>query len=110
MSARSSSITRTCSRTRNGVGHIVFSPAQARHLARLLLRKADECKTMKAVRAVSSLLSLFIVIPIWYYLVHWLLVHSGAGDLQMFLFWVYLPVNFFVHVLHKLIESDGRSA
>jgi hypothetical protein len=27
----------------NGVGHIVFSPAQARHLARLLLRKADEC-------------------------------------------------------------------
>lgn len=27
----------------NGVGHIVFSPAQARHLAKLLLRKADEC-------------------------------------------------------------------
>jgi hypothetical protein len=28
----------------NGVGHIVFSAAQARHLAKLLLRKADECK------------------------------------------------------------------
>jgi hypothetical protein len=28
-----------------GVGHIVFSPAQARALARLLLRKADECKS-----------------------------------------------------------------
>lgn len=28
----------------NGCGHIVFSPAQARHLAKLLLRKADECK------------------------------------------------------------------
>jgi hypothetical protein len=28
----------------HGVGHIVFSPAQARHLARLLLRKAEECK------------------------------------------------------------------
>lgn len=27
-----------------GIGHIVFSPAQARHLAKLLLRKADECK------------------------------------------------------------------
>lgn len=26
-----------------GCGHIVFSAAQARHLARLLLRKADEC-------------------------------------------------------------------
>lgn len=28
-----------------GVGHIVFSPAQARALAKLLLRKADECRT-----------------------------------------------------------------
>ena len=28
----------------NGVGHIVFSPAQARNLARLLLRKADLCE------------------------------------------------------------------
>lgn len=27
----------------NGCGHIVFSPAQARRLANLLLRKADEC-------------------------------------------------------------------
>lgn len=26
----------------NGVGHIVFSPRQARHLARILNRKADE--------------------------------------------------------------------
>lgn len=28
----------------NGCGHIVFSAAQARHLARLLIRKADECR------------------------------------------------------------------
>ena len=28
----------------NGAGHIIFSPEQARHLARLLLRKAGECK------------------------------------------------------------------
>jgi len=28
----------------HGCGHIVFSPAQARHLAKLLLRKADECR------------------------------------------------------------------
>jgi hypothetical protein len=27
----------------NGVGHICFTPAQARNLARLLLAKADEC-------------------------------------------------------------------
>lgn len=27
-----------------GAHHLVFSPAQARHLAKLLLRKADECE------------------------------------------------------------------
>lgn len=27
-----------------GIGHIVFSPAQARAFAKLLLRKADECQ------------------------------------------------------------------
>lgn len=32
---------------RLGMGHIVFSPAQARHLAKLLLRKADECDPPK---------------------------------------------------------------
>ena|ERR1700733_3346690 len=27
-----------------GAGHLVFSPAQARNLAKILLRKAEECK------------------------------------------------------------------
>lgn len=27
---------------RNGIGHIIFSPGQARHLARLLYKKAKE--------------------------------------------------------------------
>ena len=31
-------------RNSNGVGYIVFSASQARQLARLLLRKADECR------------------------------------------------------------------
>jgi hypothetical protein len=29
---------------KNGVGHIVFSPNQARSLARLLLKKADDAE------------------------------------------------------------------
>jgi hypothetical protein len=28
----------------HGCGHIIFSPSQAIHLAKLLLRKANECK------------------------------------------------------------------
>jgi hypothetical protein len=34
----------------NGVGHIVFSPAQARRLGNLLLHKADEALHEMAVR------------------------------------------------------------
>lgn len=32
-------------RDRNGIGHIVFSPRQARHLANLLLKHATEAVT-----------------------------------------------------------------
>lgn len=31
---------------KNGVGHIVFSPEQAEHLARLLLKKANEAREL----------------------------------------------------------------
>lgn len=34
----------TCNPMRTGVGHVVFSPAQARELARLLAKHADEIK------------------------------------------------------------------
>jgi len=61
---------------------------------------------MKAMKRISGIVSVFVVAPIWYYLVHWMLVKSNAGDLQMFLFWVYLPFGIFVSILNKLVEAE----
>ncbi len=62
---------------------------------------------MKAAKIISGLLAVFIGLPIWYYLVHFMLVHSGAGELQMFLFWVYVPLGIFIKFLDHLVERYG---
>lgn len=54
---------------------------------------------LKVIRAV---LVTFITTPIQFYLMYWLLKANNAGDLQMFLFWVYIPfmiVGVFLAVL-----------
>lgn len=45
------------------------------------------------MKVFTDILRILITLPIWFYLVWWLLVHSNAGELQMFLFWVYVPVT-----------------
>jgi hypothetical protein len=62
---------------------------------------------MKVAKPISRLLAAFIVVPIWYYLLYWLLTRSGAGELQMFLFWIYVPVAVFVRALESLIEKSA---
>lgn len=59
---------------------------------------------MNALKGIWAILSLIIVMPIWFYLIHWLLVRAGADDLQMFLFWVYVPVGIICSLFQKIIE------
>lgn len=60
---------------------------------------------MKAMKVIVGLISIFIVMPIWYYLLHYMLVKSEAGDLQMFLFWVYIPFAILAGIITKIIDS-----
>lgn len=48
---------------------------------------------MKALSIIFGLATIFICGPIWYYLLHFLLVKAGASELQMFLFWIYIPLT-----------------
>ena len=57
---------------------------------------------MKLARAVITGLG---TLPIWFYLLHWLLKANGAGDLQMFLFWVYIPFTFVGLVLTIILTE-----
>lgn len=59
---------------------------------------------MKA-KAIVGLLSLFLTIPIWYYLLYKMLEKVGASELMWFLFWIYVPVNMLCAFLVRVFED-----
>lgn len=63
---------------------------------------------MKKLKLAVGLMSLFLTAPIWYYLLHWMLVASNAGDLQMFLFWVYVPLAFVLGIISAVARSTDE--
>src|SRR5688572_1882837 len=48
----------------NGVGHIVFSPSQARHLARLLTENADQIDRESRAKADAARMNAAAAIPV----------------------------------------------
>lgn len=57
------------------------------------------------MKAAIAVVSIFITAPIWYYLLYKILVAVSATDLMFFLYWVYVPIDFLVQVVAKLIEK-----
>ena len=55
---------------------------------------------------VAGLLSLFIILPIWYFLLYRILEAVNATELMWFLYWVYLPVSVFASILIKLSGKE----
>jgi len=51
---------------------------------------------------VAGVLSLFIVMPIWFFLLYRILDAVNATELTWFLYWVYIPVTILAGVLVKL--------
>lgn len=63
---------------------------------------------MKIVAALAGvLLTIFVVMPIWFFLLYRILQAVNAGELMWFLYWVYLPVTLLVAVLTR-ITMDGE--
>lgn len=61
----------------------------------------------KPFKVISGLCIIFINGPIWWYLLHWLLIQSHATDLQMFLFWVYVPIAVFIGIVATIASASG---
>lgn len=49
---------------------------------------------MKKSVVILSAVALLITIPIYMYLLYFLLRNADAGRLEMFLFWIYAPASF----------------
>jgi hypothetical protein len=60
---------------------------------------------MKTAHVISALLSLFVSMPIWFYLIYQMLVRVNASELMWFLFWIYVPVSFIASVVTRSIDN-----
>lgn len=58
------------------------------------------------LRYVNGMIATFLLLPIWLYLLHFLLEASGASDLQWFLFYAYVPLHLFVAFVTKIVEKE----
>lgn len=56
------------------------------------------------LKVALGMLSVFLVLPIWFFLLYRVLVRTGGGELDFFLLWVYIPVLFFVNIMRTYLE------
>jgi len=61
---------------------------------------------MKKAKIVSAILTLLIVMPIWYYLLYQILKAINASELLFFLCWVYIPSGILVLIIGKIVGED----
>jgi len=55
---------------------------------------------------VAGVLSLFIVMPIWFFLLYRILDAVNAAELTWFLYWIYIPAAVLASVLVKLSGKE----
>ena len=65
----------------------------------------DGLAAMVAMKAWLGILQVFIVAPIWYYLLYKVLVGVNATELMWFLFWVYVPLGMFIQMSMKILDA-----
>ena len=61
--------------------------------------------SIKKSKILAGALAIFVVLPIWLYLLYYILSAVQASQLAWFLYWVYVPVALFVSFVTKLTEE-----
>lgn len=56
---------------------------------------------MKKAQIVSLMVSVFVTMPIWYFLLYRILLAIAASELMWFLYWIYIPAGLFASILAK---------
>ena len=55
---------------------------------------------------VAIILALLIELPIWIYLIYWILSQLNPDRLVWFLFWIYVPTLIITSILGKIIAGE----
>ena len=59
------------------------------------------------ITRIAGLLSLFVVLPIWFYLMFSILKMVEATDVMWLLYWVYVPITALSNVLVKIAMGES---
>lgn len=59
------------------------------------------------MKTAIGLISIFITLPIWFWLIYQILVRVDASELMWFLYWVYVPASLLMHVLMKMVSQEA---
>ena len=59
-------------------------------------------KTSKIIAAIIGTLAL----PIYFYLLYWIISQLNPDRLIWFLFWIYVPVIIIIQIINKFIEDN----
>ena len=58
------------------------------------------------MKILAATLMVFCTAPIWFYLLYQILVRVEASEVMWLLYWVYVPVQFFVSLVVKMMECE----
>lgn len=61
---------------------------------------------MKSAKTIAGIMTVFLTMPIWYYLLYKILGSVNASELMWFLYWIYLPAGFFIQIVARLTEGS----
>lgn len=57
---------------------------------------------------ISGVISLVVVMPIWYWLMYQILERVQASELMWFLYWIYVPAGLLSSLITKLAGKESK--
>ena len=61
---------------------------------------------MTSKKIITTLLSLFVSLPIWYFLLYTILSKLQVDRLVWFLYWIYIPVGILIHIIGSIADDN----
>ena len=58
------------------------------------------------LKIIAMILTVFVTMPIWYFLLYRILTAVNATELMWFLYWVYIPVAIVSMIIAKIVEGE----
>ena len=65
-------------------------------------------QTGENMKTAAALITVFITLPVWFYILYQILTAINASELTWFLYWVYIPFSLFVSFTINYLASNDK--